>query len=460
MPIAPPDLFSLDAERALLASILIDPDALHEVADAVTPATFYLAMHQAIFRAMCVLDAGNVALDVVTVAETLGRTETAAPEQGWPATLIGMMSTVPTALNVAGYARIVADHARRRGLLRAAGEMAKLAYDLELPGDRALAQATDAVLSLQSRQDVGKVLSPRDYVREFLEDLDRDADAEAIPTPIVGLNELLLGGLTRPFCHVLAARPKVGKSALALQIAGHAAIRLGKRVYVATTEMSSRQFTRRVVSQQTGIPAGKLRLRDLTPEERQRAYAAAGRLSEAGPHLDVSAGLTPGQVRARAMRLAARGGLDLMIVDHLHEMAADTPLPQRHLELGAMARSLRDTAKQLGVPLLLVAQLSRSTEARQVKRPQLSDLREAGAIEEVAYSVTFLYRESYYNETKQSDDGDPTEIIVAAHRDGPTGTAHVTWNGPLMRFEEAPALAGANGQHAPDLRPAGRGMVD
>lgn len=450
MPVSPPELFSLEAERALLGCILIDPDALHEVADRVMPDDFHQASHRAVYRAMRSLDAGDVALDIVTLAEALRRADAPEPAGGWEAYLISLLNAVPTSLNIAGYARIVGDHARRRSLIRAAGHMAKLAYDMDLPGERATGQAVEAVLELQQGHESGKVLSPQEYARDFLDELDSEDERDVIPTPWVGLNELLLGGLARPFCYVLAARPKVGKSALALQIAGHAALRLRKRVYLATTEMSSRQFTRRIIAQQTGIPAARLEARNLSPSEREQAMYAAARLSESGLYLDVSAGLTSAQVRARAMRLAARGGLDLMVVDHLHEMAADAPMAQRHLELGAMARSLRDTAKQLNVPLLLVAQLSRSTEHRADKRPQLSDLREAGAIEEVAYAVMFLYRESYYNDLLQPGSDDPTELIVAAHRDGPTGTVNLFWNGPLMRSTEqgAPVPASSNGKQA------------
>lgn len=199
MPVSPPELFSLEAERALLGCILIDPDALHEVADRVEAGYFHAASHRAVYRAMRALDAGDVALDLVALAEALARGDAPEPENGWHSFLIGLLNVVPTSMNVAGYARIVSDHAQRRGLIRAAEQLSKLAYDLELPGERALGQAAEAVLSLQSGHERGHVLSPREYVREFLDDLEGAAETEAVPTPIVGLNQILLGGLSSPF---------------------------------------------------------------------------------------------------------------------------------------------------------------------------------------------------------------------------------------------------------------------
>lgn len=438
-----PSLWNNEAEMAVLGSIFIDPPALHEIADRLRPEHFHGAANRAVYRAMLALERGDVLITAVTLAEALERGKTPAPMHGWDDYLLSLLNTVATSFQIGSHARIIMDYARRRSLLSAAERLGKLAYDLEQTAEQALGQGVDTVLSLQDTHDDGRVIAPRDYVRRFLDYLENGDEHDTIATPLTGWNQMLLGGLARPFTHLLAARPKMGKSALALQVAGYAALKLDKRVYLATTEMSDRQFTRRIVSQQTGIPAADLATRNLSPGDMAKAMEAAGRLSESELHLDTSAGLTPTQVRARAMRLAARGGLDLMIVDHLHEMTADNPRPQRHLELGDMTRSLRDTAKEIGVPLLLVAQLSRQSEHRAEKRPQLADLREAGAIEEVAYSVTFVFREHYYNETKPERDA---ELIVAAHRDGPTGTVYVDWKPALMRFENRTVMASSNGQ--------------
>lgn len=429
----PPALYSIEAERSVLGSILIDPPALHEVSDRLAPSHFHIAANRAIYSVLLSLERGNAAVDFVTVAEALSRTDAPSPDGGWEVYLIGLLNTVPTSVNIASYARIVGDYGLRRAMLRAAQQIATKALDTEMPSSDLMSQATELVLAVQRKNDSGQVLAPRHYVRRFLDDLENESPGEVLRTHLVGWNELLLGGLRRPFAHFIAGRPKMGKSALAMQLVGYAAVVLGKRVYMATTEMSDLQFTRRAIAQRTGVPMARLMKRDLDEAQRIRVLEAAGALAENGPALDISAGLTPSQIRARAMRLAGGGGLDLIVVDHLHEMQPDRPGNRRHLELGEMARSLRDTAKTLDVPIVIVAQLNRSVENRGSRIPQLSDFREAGALEETAYSVTFVHREFYYDETKDEKDA---QLIVAAHRDGPTGSFQLTWNGPLMRFEE------------------------
>lgn len=441
----PDPLFDDAAERAVLGSILIDPPALHEVADRLQPAHFHNPTNRSAYQAMRQLERGGVAIDPVTLAEALERGDGREPANGWVFHVIGLLNAVPTSVNIGSYARIVADYGRRRQMVATAQQILRLAHDKEISADDALGRATQAVLEAQQEHDNGRVLAPRDYVGRFLDDLEREESTETLPTPIVGWNRQLNGGLARPFAHFVAGRPKMGKSSLGLQCATHAALNLGKAVYLATTEMSDRQFTRRIVSQQTGIPTTQLARRNLSPEEMERAMQAAGKLSESRLYLDVSAGLKPSQVRSRCMRQAARHGLDLIIVDHIHEMQPDRP-DRRHLELGEMARSLRETASALDVPIVIVAQLSRGAEHRGSKRPALPDFREAGALEEVAYSVTFVYREHYYDE---SADEEAAELIVAAHRDGPTGTVFARWNGPLMRFENPTRSNGSLPDPAP-----------
>lgn len=427
-----PVLYSVDAERSVLGSILIDPPALHEIGDRLQPRHFHNATNRAVYKAMRALDRGNVAIDTVTVVEALERTDTREPENGWTFYVIDLLNAVPTSVNIGSYARIVGDYGRRREMVATAQKVLALAHDKEIGADEALGAATQAILEVQKEHDGGTVLSAREYVRRFIDDLEGSDEHEVIPTSITGWNEILLGGLRKPFAHFIAARPKMGKSALAMQLVGYACMTLKKRAYLATTEMSDLQFTRRIISQQTGIPAHRLMKRNLSKEEWSKALEAAGTLSEYGPDLDVSSGLTPSQVRSRAMRIAGQKGLDLIVVDHIHEMVADGKGRDRHLELGQMARDLRDTAKALDVPIIIVAQLNRSVDSRHDKTPQLSDFREAGALEETAYTVTFVHREHYYDET--ADEG-KARLIVAAHRDGPTGTVELEWKPELMRFQ-------------------------
>lgn len=450
-----PQLYSVDAERSVLGSILIDPPALHEVSDRLRPRHFRIASNRAIYKAMLSLDGGDASIDFVSLAEALERGDVPAPEGDWHTHMITLLNTVPTSVNVDTYARIVTDYGKRRQLLAAAQKIARLAGDTDVSSGDVLSQATDLVLGVQRENDSGKVLSPRQYVQRFLDDLEQESEDEVLPTPLVGWNQLLLGGLRKPFAHFIAARPKMGKSALCMHLVAHLTVNMGKSVFFATTEMSDLQFTRRAVTQLTGVPMDRLMKRSLSTKERSKVLERSGILGEKGPYLDVTAELTPLQIRARAMRMAGRRGLDLIVVDHLHEMVADSPTNKRHLELGAMARSLRDTAKALDVPIVIVAQLNRNAVSRGVKVPQLSDFREAGALEETAYSVTFIHREHYYDETA---DEEQAQIKLAAHRDGPTGTVDVKWNAPLMRFEnltkeQGSMVPGRNGDPDPTRVP-------
>lgn len=449
---APPALHSTEAEESVLGSILIDPPAIYEVSDQLRPRHFRRPQNRAVYKAMLSLDQGGASIDFVTLEEALRRGDTPAPDGGWGAHLAALLNVVPTSMNVASYARIVSDYGKRRELLAAAQQIAALSGDTDRPASEVLSQATDLVLGVQRENDSGQVLEPRKYTRRFLDDLEEGTEGEVLPTPIIGWNKLLLGGLRAPFAHFIAARPKVGKSALVMHLVSHAAIHLGKRIYFATTEMSDLQFTRRAIAQQTGIPMKRFMKRNLTEREWPIVLEAIGALADYGPYLDVSAGLTPSQVRARAMRLAGQKGLDLVVVDHLHEMEPDSPNRSRHLELGAMARSLRDTAKALNVPIIIVAQLNRGVESRSSKVPQLADFREAGALEETAYTVTFIHRDHYYDDMA---DPEKAQLILAAHRDGPTGSVDVKWNAPLMRFEnptkenKSPMVPGRNGEPEP-----------
>lgn len=421
------------AERGVLGSILVDPYALHEVMDILEPRHFFSTTNRIIFKAMRGLNRAGVEIDPITVVEAVQRDETPKPRDGgWESYIVNLLASVPTSVNASSYARIVTDHGRRRELLRAAENIATMAHNMDMKVIEAMGAATQSILDLQQNNDAGQVLTPRQYVDRFLDSLQGD-DLEVVPTPWIGYNNLLDGGYAKPHAHILAARPKMGKSALAVQEVAYASLSLGMSVHYATTEMSENQFTRRVVSQQTGIPLKRLKRRELREDEWAIAMEMAGKISEAGPVIDVTSRITPSQIKARAMRTKGQRGLDLLVVDHIHEMASDTPGAKRHLELGAMARELRDTAKDLGVPILIVAQLSRSVESRKNKKPLLSDLRESGALEETGYTVSFLYRDHYYNDT-----ADPAEatLILAAHREGETGEVPLKWNGSVMRFED------------------------
>lgn len=436
-----PQQYSLEAERATLGSILIDPPSLHQIAGVVKPEDFHLETHRWAFSEMQSLAAQDKPVDMLLLEQRLTLYST-GPAEGWTGWLIGLLNEVPTSVNVVEYARLVADYATRRRLRRAAEEIANLSYtdgDIE----EQIGRAESLIFDINQGRNVDAVQPARvtvgNAISNILERREQGGKQVGLPTGFADLDRVLRG-LKRGQIYTLAARPGMGKSALAVQIAVDLALRYQKRVLFFTPEMTEGQVINRALATQTGIPLTNIVEGRLTDQEMTLVLETAGRLSETHLHIDATPGITPGQVRSRAMRMYNEQGLDLIIVDHLHEMEPDSSMNARHLELGKIIRSLKATGKTVNCPVLVLSQLSRSLENRADKRPQLSDLREAGAIEEVSYAVMFLYRDDYYNDATTDRPG-MCDVDVAKHRDGATGTLTLEWNGRLTRFR-TPAREG------------------
>lgn len=429
-----PQQYSLEAERATLGSILIDPPALHLVDGFLRPEDFHLELHRWTLAEMQQLVASGKPVDLLLLEQRLALHST-GPSEGWTGWLIGLLNEVPTSVNVVEYARVVSDYATRRRLRRAAEEIANLSYtdgDIE----EQIGRAESLIFDINQGRNVDAVQPARvtvgDAISSIMERREQGGKQVGLPTGFADLDRILRG-LKPANIYTLAARPGMGKSALAIQIAANLTLKYQKRILLFTPEMTEQQVVFRILATQTGVPLTRIAEGNLTDQEMTAVLEAGGRLSETHLHIDATPGLRPAQVRSRAMRMYAEHGLDLVIVDHLHEMEADTSKAARHLELGDMVRSLKATGKTVNCPVLVLAQLSRSLENRADKRPQLSDLRESGAIEEVSYAVLFLYRDEYYNEATTERPG-ICEIDVAKHRDGATGTVDLRWHGQLTRF--------------------------
>lgn len=430
-----PDLqqpHNIDAERALLGSLLIDEDAYHDVADVVSGRDFYRAHHAEIFNAIESLARRGAAVDYLTVNASL--TGKPAPEGGWDVYLLELVNYVPTSINAAEYGRIVEETATRRRVIHAAGAIAKSAYDQTGELKMQLAQAETLLFEARGNRDYRSVGKPEDYMSEYIDHMDHLIDSEespGIPTGLIDLDRILLG-LQRPYQYVLAARPGMGKSAMVTTILAHAAIKLKKRILIFSLEMSKRQIVNRIISGMTKIDSEKVQFpKRLNPDELQLVNRAAGMISQSQLYIDDSPGLNATEMRARAMKIYAEFGLDLVVVDHMHLMAPVRNLNNSVTETGETSAALMAMYKALDVPGLTVAQLSRGVENRANKRPILSDLRESGRIEENAYGVMFLYRDGYYDETA---DQTAAEIITAKNRDGATGTAHLYWDARHVSF--------------------------
>ncbi len=428
-----------NAEAAVLGSLLIDPDAYYEVSDILTPEAFYHPCNRWLYEAIQSLSARQEPPDIVVIQDELiraGRLD----EAGGMSYMLQLLTAVPTSINAEYYARIVADKATRRRLIHAAEKVAKAAYDETQPVSDVLAASETAIMGAGADTDRGAVVSARRYMTDYLDNFLADVNSTAAPRVVTtGLTDLdrLLGGLEAPHQYMLAGRTSMGKSSLALGIALHAAMRQHKRVMIFSLEMSKEQITNRLVSMLTRIPAQALkaaRRRYLTEQQQAAVMDAAGRIADLPLYYDCSEGLRPSDVRARASRIAAAHGLDLIIVDHMHIMTADNPTGNNVKDLGSIALALANLYKHLDVAGLTLAQLNRGVDARAIKRPMLSDLRESGQIEENAYAVLFVHREGYYDDTAP---GGAAEVIVAKNRDGATGSAAVYWNAALSMFGNA-----------------------
>ncbi len=436
-PSLPPH--NLEAEQAALGSLLIDPDAMLDVAEIVTAADFYRPAHRWTFAAMSAMHARQAPLDVLALADELTRAGKLEAVGGLPA-LLELTNAVPTSINADHYARIVAEKAQRRRLIAAASEIARAAYDETRPIDDVTAAAESAVMSAGDARASGSVQSARrvlsDYIENFLSDVANPQAPRVVATGLTDLDRLL-GGLEAPHQYILAGRTSMGKSALALGILLHAVARQNKRAVLFSLEMSREQIMNRLISMMTGIPADRLkaaRRHLLAPAEQARVMEASGRLSDCGLYIDDSAGLRPADIRARAARIHAAHGLDLIIVDHLHIMRANAPTGKPVQDLGAIALDLADVYKGFGVTGLTLAQLNRGVETRVVKQPILADLRESGQIEENAYAVMFVHRPAYYDMTAPENQA---QIIVAKHRDGPTGAVDIYWRPDRAMYANA-----------------------
>lgn len=422
-----------DAEEATLGAIIIDPEALFEIADLLTPADFYIIHHGWIYETILELNRRHENIDFITITAALTK-QNRLEDCGGEPFIISLINTVPTSMNVTSYARIVHEDALRRRALAAASHIAKLAYDTEKDIMSQLDLAETALLGVRAAEAGRGIEAPSQYATDYLQELETRGDE--MPGLATGFTDLdrLLNGLQAPHQYILAARPGMGKSLLALNIADHA-VRAGKRVLFFSLEMSVRQIMDRRVSAVTGIDSRRLgRFGELGEGEKGEVRAAVGALSRQPLFIDATENLTPAKIRAKAIRQSAQHGLDLVIIDHFHLMQPDRRLTRADLEYGEMSWALAGLGKTLGVPVLTLSQLNRGVENRGDKRPSLVDLRESGRIEENAYAVMFLYRDGYYD-----DLADPrhTELIIAKHREGPTGKVNLYFMPEKGRFGNA-----------------------
>jgi len=426
---------SQDAEEAILGSLLIDPDAILEVASFLKPEAFYREQNRWIYQAIVDLHEAREPLDFITLAETL-RKRSQLEDAGGEGYLIGLLNAVPTSVNARSYARLVEGAALRRRMISAAGTIANLAFDEDEDVNVVLDRAEQALFSISEARTTRDLVPLRDIARDYLDRVEelqaRGDDMIGVPTGFMDIDRLL-GGLNKSDLLIVAARPGMGKTSFQLGMALHAGMKHGKRIAMFNLEMSGEQLVQRMIAAETRIDSQRLRRGQLHEQEWPIFLEAVGRLSETKIFVDDTPSITPLQLRTKCRRLYAEHGLDLIMIDYMQLMQAERTNNNRVQEISEISRSLKGLARELDVPVVTASQLSRAVESRQDKRPQLSDLRDSGSIEQDADIVMFIYRDEYYN-PDTTDRPNIAEINVAKHRNGPTGVVDLYWHGKLASF--------------------------
>ena len=426
------------AEEAILGSILINPDSFYDVAQIIEPDNFYIIRNRWIWEVFLQLHENRIPIDLLTVSEELEK-RNQLNEVGGQAYLLSLINQTPSSLNAEAYAHIVEETSIRRRMLGAANEMAKLAYDQEKSVNTVLDEAEREVFNLSERrirrdlQPIQTVLSQYyDRVTELSEKTD---EILGVPTGLVDLDKLL-GGMQKSDLLIIAGRPATGKTGFLLTVAKNTAQKHHKHVAFFSLEMSNEQLVQRLISQETRINTQKLRIGDLKEEEWSLFTHAIEVLGDTRIFLDDTPALTPVQMRTKCRRLHLEYHLDLIIVDYLQLMSGDTRNDNRVQEVSYISRNLKTLARELNVPVLAAAQLSRAVEQRTDKRPMLSDLRESGSLEQDADIVMFIHRPDVTD--KDVSKQNSAEIIVAKHRNGPTHSGiQLVFLNEIARFENA-----------------------
>jgi len=436
--------YNTEAEEAILGSLLIDPDAIIKVASFLAPEDFYREKNGWIYEAISDLHERREPADFVTLCDELER-RGQLEEVGGASYITSLINTVPTAVHVEHYAHIVERCAILRRLIGAAGKIAAVAYEGAGDVEEVMDRAEQILFEVSQRRLAHAPLPIKEVLGEYYDRIEylhqHRGEVIGVPTGFADLDKLL-GGLQPSDLIIVAGRPGMGKTSLAHSILQNAAIKRGAHIALFSLEMSAEQVVQRLIASETGIDSQRLRVGDVGEDEWPKIAEAAGRLAEMVVYIDDAPSISPMELRAKARRLHAEHGLDLVLIDYLQLMRGDGRAENRVQEISNISRALKALARELMVPVVAVSQLSRAVESRQNRRPILSDLRESGSIEQDADIVLFIYRdEMYYDEEswrmafrdKPYPEG-TAEIIVGKHRSGPTGRINLGFLKNQTRF--------------------------
>lgn len=426
---------NLEAEQAVLGAILLEAEALVSVMEKVKSEDFYSSGHQHIFEAMAQLGEEGQPVDLVTLTARL-QDQQLLEEVGGVSYLSKLAHAVPTAANVEYYAQIVEEKSMLRRLIRTATQIVSSGYVSGDDVSEILNDAEQRILEISNRRAASGFISIRDVLMEVFERVEflyaHRGGVTGIPSGFPDLDKMT-AGFQRNDLIIVAARPSVGKTAFALNIAQNVGVRSKETVAIFSLEMSAAQLVQRIICAEANVDAQRMRTGALEPDDWEKLTMAIGALSEAEIYIDDTPGITVSELRAKCRRLKKEKGLGMILIDYLQLIhGRGKPGENRQQEVSEISRTLKQIARELEVPVIALSQLSRGVEQRQDKRPMMSDLRESGSIEQDADIVAFLYRDDYYD--KESEKKNIIEIIIAKQRNGPVGTVELAFLKSFNKF--------------------------
>jgi replicative DNA helicase len=428
---------NLDAEQAVLGALMVDRELMSVLGEIVQRSDFYAPHHATVFENIQRLYERGEPIDKVSVAEELRRRKL-LDDVGGAEFLSRLLDSVPTTASAEYYARVVAEKAILRSLIGAGSRIAQIGFEPSDDVDETLDRCEQMIFQIGRRQGAGFVLV-KDLLKPAFEQIDKlyhqQGQVTGVPSGFKRLDQFTAGFQAGELI-IVAARPSMGKTSLALNVVMHAARDAGKATALFSLEMSNEQLVQRLLSAEAKLDAQRLRTGNIKDEEWSDITAAMGVLAEVPIYIDDSAALTVSEVRSRCRRLKANTGLDLIVVDYLQLLRPSNPRVTSRVEIiDEICRGLKALSKELKVPVIALAQLNRSPEMRNDKRPMLSDLRESGGIEQEADVVAFIYRDEYYNPPTPENEH-LAEIIIAKQRNGPTGTVVLRFDKKFTTFSD------------------------
>jgi replicative DNA helicase len=424
-----------DAEKSVLGAAMLDKDALYDVMEEVRSQDFYNQNHREIFEAITELSRRNSPVDVLTVAEELKKRKSLeiAGGRGYIATL---SAGVPATANAREYAKIVSEKAALRNLIKTAGDIMEKGYEDKVAAEDIIDYAEKGIFEVAQNRQKKEMMPIREILMKNLDEIDERSKMEGSITGVIsGLIDLddKTAGFQKSDLIIIAARPSMGKTAFALSVAQQAAIKGKAKVLFFSLEMSKEQLGQRLLSMEAKVDSQKIRAGTLAREEWDRIAMALDTLGEGDINIDATPGLKLMEIKNKCRRLKAEKGLDMVILDYLQLMEHEGRAESRQQEITSLSRGLKQLAREIECPVLVLSQLSRAPEQRTEHRPILSDLRESGAIEQDADLVLFLYRDEVYFPEETEKPG-ICEVNIAKNRNGPTGTVEITWQSQYTRF--------------------------